>query len=87
MSHACGTLEYSLQKIMSLCRVQGRLAAVAPQLGGLAVSVALSTFLLRRAGGSGRGSGGGSNGGGGGGGGDGSSGGGDGSSANQVHLG
>ena len=59
-------------------RVKGRLAAVAPQLGGLAASLALSTFLIaRKRGGSG---GGGKGGDGGGGGGDPSGGGG----ASQV---
>jgi uncharacterized membrane protein YgcG len=62
-------------------RFKGRLAAVAPQLGGLAASVAVSAFLVaqRQSGGGGRGSGGGS--GGGGSGGDNNGGG---SSANEV---
>lgn len=67
-----------------LCRVKGRLAAVAPQLAGLAASVVIcSIYLARRGRGSGSG-GGGPSGGGGGGGGDGS--GSSGSNINQVRL-
>ena len=45
------------------CRVQARLAAVAPQLGGLAASVVLSTFLISRSSSSKGGGGGGGSGG------------------------
>ena len=75
---------------MGLCRVKGQLAAVGPQLGGLAASVAAATIWLTRtgrgAGGSGGGGSGGGSGGGDGGGGGSSGEGGTPSEAAQVFL-